>query len=84
MSENKPIKKFGAGVISASVWKNELKDGNIVYAVSIERRYQDKAGDWQSTSNLRMNDLPKVSMLADKAFEFLACGQHGDEKEEEA
>lgn len=84
MSENKPIKKFGAGVISASVWKNELKDGSTVFAVTIERRYQNKGGDWQSTSNLRMNDLPKVRLLADKAFEFLACGQHGDEKEEEA
>ena len=72
MSENKPIKKFNAGVISASIWKNELKDGSVVHAVSIERRYQDKAGDWKSTNNMRMNDLPKVSLLSDKAFEFLA------------
>ena len=72
MSENKPIKKFAAGAISASVWKNEMKDGSVVHAVSIERRYQDKEGDWQSTNNMRMNDLPKVRLLADKAYEFLA------------
>jgi hypothetical protein len=72
MSENKPIKKYSAGAISASVWKNEMKDGSVVHAVSIERRYQDKEGDWQSTNNMRMNDLPKVRLLADKAYEFLA------------
>ena len=72
MSENKPIKKFNAGGISVSIWKNELKDGAVVHGVSIERRYQDKEGDWQSTNNMRMNDLPKVRMLADKAYEFLA------------
>lgn len=80
MSENKPIKKFGAGVISASVWKNELKDGNVVHAVTIERRYQDKEGDWQSTNNLRLNDLPRVGLLAQKAYEFLVCNKHDDGK----
>ena len=84
MSENKPIKKFSAGAISASVWKNELKDGSVVHAVSIERRYQNKDGDWQSTNNLRVNDLPRVELLAKKAYEFLVCGLSDDEKEVEA
>ena len=80
MSENKPIKKFGAGAISASVWKNELKDGTEINAVTIERRYQNKDGEWQSTNNLRVNDLPRVSLLAQKAYEFLVCAKHDDVK----
>ncbi len=83
MSENKPIKKFAAGVISASVWKNQLKDGSVVYAITIERRYQNKSGDWQSTNNMRMNDLPKVGLLAQKAYEFLVFGQPDEGKEVE-
>ena len=83
MSENKPIKKFGAGAISASVWKNELKDGTEINAVTIERRYQNKDGDWQSTNNLRVNDLPRVALLAQKAYEFLICSKHDEAKEVE-
>ena len=82
MSNNKPIQKYVAGAISASVWKNEMKDGSVVHAVTIERRYQDKDGDWKSTSNLRINDLPKVRLLAKKAYEFLAMGS-GDEEVKE-
>ncbi len=80
MSENKPIKKYAAGAISASVWKNELKDGAVVHAVTIERRYQNKDGDWQSTNNLRLNDLPRVGLLAQKAYEFLVCNKRDEEK----
>lgn len=78
--DNKPIKKFGAGVISASIWKNKLKDESIVFGVTIERRYQDKEGDWQSTNNLRLNDLPRVGLLAQKSYEYLVCNKHDEAK----
>ncbi len=75
MSEIQPEKKFTTGAISATVWKNEGKseDGttNEFSTVSLERRYKDKDGKWQSTSSLRVSDLPKVALVANKAFEYL-------------
>ena len=71
----KPIKKFRAGAINASVWKNQIeRDGKEfeAYSVSIERNYRDKDDKWKSTSSFKVNDLPKVALVANKAFEFLS------------
>lgn len=73
MSE-KPEKKFIAGAINASVWKNEGKNkkGEQVFfrTVSLQRRYQDKDGNWQNTNSMRINDLPKASLVLNKAYEY--------------
>lgn len=72
-----PLKRFVAGAVQASVWENEqkAKDGQefLTKTVRVERRYKDdKSGDWKSTSGFRPSDLPRVELVARKAFEFLA------------
>jgi hypothetical protein len=78
-SGKQPLKKFRAGPICATVWSNEGqgKDGNIVSynTVSLERSYKDKGGDWQSTSSMRVNDLPRAALVATKAYEYLVLNQ---------
>ena len=71
---NLPAKKFRAGAISATIWLNQgQKDGNAVEykTISIERKYTDKDGNWQSTNSLRVNDLPKASIVLQKAYEHI-------------
>ena len=71
---NLPEKKFRAGAISATIWLNQgQKDGNSVEykTISIERNYTDKDGNWQSTNSLRVNDLPKASVVLQKAYEHI-------------
>ena len=78
---NQPVKKFKAGAVEAAVWLNEKKSGEKVTnveSVTIARRYMDKAGQWQSTSSFSMNELPKVFLVANKAFEFLAISDGND------
>jgi len=74
-SRNVPEKKFSTGVITATVWQNNGKsrNGEIVSyrTVSLQRRYKDKNGVWQSANSLRVNDLPKASLVLQKAYEFL-------------
>lgn len=71
-----PEKKFRAGSISATIWKNAgtSKDGKPVEyrTISLQRSYTDKTGAWQSTSSLRLNDLPRASLVLNKAYEYLA------------
>jgi hypothetical protein len=72
--KNMPEKKFRAGAISATVWKNQTeKDGKIIdyRTVSIDRNYQDNKGEWNSTNSLRVNDLPKASLVLQKAYEYI-------------
>jgi len=74
-SRNVPEKKFSTGVITATVWQNQGKDRKgeaVAYrTVSLQRSYKDKNGVWQHANSLRVNDLPRASLVLQKAFEYL-------------
>ena len=84
-----PEKKFSTGAISATIWKNNgksKKTGEPVEfrTIQIDRRYTDKEGNWQSTNSLRLNDLPKASLVLQKAYEYLVLkGQDSSSKKSE-
>lgn len=84
--KNMPEKRFGAGAISASIWLNEgtSKTGEKTEfkTISLQRRYKDKDGEWQTSNSMRINDLPKVALVAEKAYEYLVL-KHGETEVEE-
>ncbi len=72
--KNLPEKKFSAGAVTATIWKNTTtKDNRLVEyrTVSFERNYKDKNDEWQTTNSLRINDLPKAKLVLGKAYEYL-------------
>ena len=74
-SDNRPVKKFRAGGISASIWRNETKqkDQSVVsHSVTVQKRYCDKNGQWQTSGSFFQSDLPKVELVVRKAYEYLA------------
>ena len=82
MTEQKtqPVKKFRAGGgISAAVWERQeiQEDGTlrIRYSVSIQKRYRDKEGNWQDSDSYFANDLPKLQLVAGKAYEFVTLNE---------
>lgn len=82
---NLPEKKFKAGAVQATVWlnKGQNKKGEEVgyRSISLDRNYLDKDGKWQNTSSLRVNDLPKASIVLQKAYEYLVLnGETEDER----
>jgi len=75
--KNQPVKRFAAGCLQAAVWKREFKgaEGEGMresFSVSLEKRYKDKDGQWQSTNYLATEDLPKARLLLDESYRFLA------------
>ena len=74
-TRNVPEKRFSTGVITATIWQNQGKgrNGEIVgyRTASLQRRYKDKNGIWQSANSFRVNDLPKASLVLQKAYEYL-------------
>ncbi len=80
---NAPEKKFSTGAVSATVWKNvgEGKEGPVLYrTVSFQRSYKDKKDDtWKSTSSLRIHDLPKATLVLQKAYEYLVMKEQDAE-----
>ncbi len=71
-----PIKKMNIGVINLAIWRNDVRfgregDSRVMYSVTMERRYKDQNGAWQSSGSFRMNDIPKLKLLLEKAYEYL-------------
>ena len=86
--KNMPEKRFTTGAISATVWKNAGKNKrtgeDIEYrTVTLQRRYVDRDGKWQTANSMRINDLPRASLVLSKAYEFLVLKEQGSSAAEE-
>lgn len=72
---NSPEKKFRAGAISATVWKNtgtsKTGEATEYRTISIQRGYKDKNDQWQNTTSMRVNDLPRANLVLKQAYEYL-------------
>lgn len=71
---NQPEKKFRAGGVSATVWKNQAENGEY-RTISIERNYKDKDGNWKTTNSFRVNDLPKLALLGAEVYKFVVYNE---------
>jgi hypothetical protein len=79
MEKNKPEKKFRAGAVSATVWKNsQEKDGYEFefFSISLERIYKDKQGEWKNTASLRITDLPKAALVLNEAYKYVVLNEN--------
>ena len=75
---------FRHGSCSASVFINEYQRGEqsfTVRTVSFQRRYRGKEGEWQNTSSLQVNDIPKAVLVLNKAYEYLTSNSANDQDE---
>ena len=71
---NRPLKKFRAGQVSCALWENEIVVNGremTMLKATFERRYKDKEGNWKNASSFRISDLPRASLVMQKAFEYL-------------
>ncbi len=83
-NDSKPIKNFRAGNIQASVWRNEVqKDGQTVvrHSVRIQKQFRKDGGDYQETNYYFRDDLPKLVLVAQKAYEYIALSESRDAEE---
>ena len=81
--KNQPEKKFRAGAIAATVWKNvgvSKKTGEPTEfrTISLQRGYKDKNDEWQNTTSMRVNDLPRAALVMQQAYEYLVTAQQED------
>ena len=72
MTENKPVKTFRSGGLSVTVWENpvEVKGiKSVMKSFQIQKRYK-KDGDWETSKSYNVNDLPRIQVLINKAYEY--------------
>ena len=83
-NDSKPIKDFRAGNIQASVWRNEVqKDGQTVvrYQVKIQKQFRKDDGNYQETNYYFRDDIPRLILVAQKAFEYISLNESKDAEE---
>ena len=82
---NQPEKKFRAGAISATVWLNQVqgKNGEPVSfrTITLQRVYKDKNDEWKNTNSMRVNDLPRATLVLNQAYEYLVTKQSEEKVE---
>ena len=75
---------FRHGPCSAAIFANTCTRGQNQFTmrtVAFQRRFMDKDGKWQSTSSLRVNDIPRAILVLQKSFEYLTS--NGSDREDE-
>jgi hypothetical protein len=85
MAGNKPVKKISAGQgVSVALWQNEIDVGGqkrTVLKASIERRYKDRDGNWQSSTSFGRNEIPMAIYCLWKAFEAMVASDQEEIEE---
>ena len=82
--KSKPIKDYRSGNIQASIWRNEEdKDGQTVvrHSVRIQKQFRKDDGDYQETNYYFRDDIPRLILVAQKAFEYIALNESKEAEE---
>ena len=83
----KPIKEFRAGTVKAAIWKQDNEaEGHIAttYSVRIQKRFLNRAtGEWRDTDYFFVNDLPRLRLVAEQAFQFITLHESEETQDEE-
>jgi hypothetical protein len=69
-----PEISFRHGPCSAAIFVNTVQKGDEtikVRSVVFQKSFQDEKGHWQTTSTLNVNDIPKATLVLNKAYEYL-------------
>ena len=67
-----PVARFKAGEVSSALWENQVqvKGASVtMLKASVQRRYKDRNGEWQSSKSFGRNEIPLAIHCLQKAFE---------------
>jgi len=72
MTGQTPIARFRVGQMVSAVWKNnvEIKGKAVtILKTSVQRRYKDRDGNWQSSGSFSRNEIPLAIYCLQRAFD---------------
>jgi len=81
MGSKQPVKKFQAGQVSCTLWENDAVVGGkslSMYKATLDKRYQDRDGNWRSSQSLSRNEILLAIFVLQKAFEAMIDKSSGD------
>jgi hypothetical protein len=70
MSDNKkPAARVTISPITATIWRNETRDGTPFYSTVFESRFRGRDGNWNSSQSYSADQLLILSKVADRAHD---------------
>jgi len=82
-----PEHEIRIGSISAAIWCNEVTEGDTTrnqYSVRIQKSYFDnKTNEWKTTPYFFLNDLPRLAVVAIKAYLYILLKPQSEAQEGE-
>ena len=66
-SNKKPAARVTLYPVTATIWRNENKDGETFYSTAFERRYKDREGNWKGATSFNSDELLLLAKVADLA-----------------
>lgn len=57
------------GRIKTTIWENRTDAGKSYFSLTITRTYRADNGDWKDTATFSPEDLPRIRLASDKAFD---------------
>ena len=74
-----PIARFRAGQVVSALWENEANvkgKAVTILKATVQRRYKDQEGNWQSNNSLNRNEILLAIYCLQKAFERIVAMQN--------
>lgn len=66
-----PMATIRVGRIKATIWQNQDAKGNTFHSTTFSRSYRDENNEWKETNSFSLDDLPRIRMASEKAFETI-------------
>lgn len=67
--KTKPISEIRIGTVKAAIWQNQAEEG-VRHNVTFTRIYKD-GEQWKNSDSFGRDDLPRLILAAQKAYESL-------------
>lgn len=68
--ENRPVHVIRRKGVKASIFINKSGDNEFAKVI-IQRIYRDDGGSWKTTTSFGRDDLPLVSLVTERAWEWI-------------
>jgi len=68
----RPVKVFRSGMIQASLWENQTKEGKPFLSITFKKGWLDKVtGEWKNTQNFSQQDMGNLMIVSMSSAQYV-------------
>ena len=82
VGQQTPLARYKAGQVSSAIWENLVQSQGKTLKIlkaTVQRRYKDKNGQWQSTTSFNRNEIPLAIHCLQQAISKIVEMQNSED-----